>query len=314
MRTYFVVLSLVFSAFGLAQNTVKPLSESLADFINVRDFTVFKNEAYFTAQDVLEQRTMMVKAHFIEGQWRDFERVPISGRYRDIEPFLSPDGLRLYFASNRPVTGNQVSAHYDIWYLHRAQLDSPWSAPIHLPGPVNTEANEFYPAVTANNNLYFTSDRDKAQRQDDIYISDWVDGQYQPVRALSDNINSPGYEFNAYVAADESFLIYTVYGAEDGLGSGDLYISYRQADGDFGPRVNLGPRINSNKMDYCPYYDASRQRLIWTSRRSAIGDAELSDVDTFIKATQQYENGLSRLYQSPFKVNVPTAQSNPQQP
>ncbi|KAA3640169.1 MAG: hypothetical protein DWP95_09140 [Proteobacteria bacterium] len=310
----FILISLFLTTIGFAEKEVQPLSGTLDSFINVRDFTAFKNEAYFTAQDAHERRTIMVKAQSVNGRWRDFEKVPFSGLYRDIEPFLSPDGLRLYFASNRPVTGIRPSSHYDIWYVHRSNPESPWSEPIHLPGPVNTESNEFYPAVTANNNLYFTSDRHNDKRKDDIYMSPWVNGQYQPARALSDNINSPGYEFNAYVAADESFLIYTIYAAEDGLGSGDLYISYRQSDGDFGPRVNLGPSINSDKMDYCPFYDGSQQRLIWTSKRSAIGDTKLPDVTTFIKTTQQYENGFSRLYQSPFVVDSAATQSNAQLP
>lgn len=295
------LMSLVLCSVASAVHSVQPLTPELAQFVHVRDFTAYQQEAYFSAQDITEQRSVLVKATFENGQWGQFKKLPMSGRYRDIEPFISPDGLKLYFASNRPVTGTEKSDHYDIWYLQRTDHSAAWSAPVHLPGPVNTEHNEFYPAVTANNNLYFTSDRDKKTRKDDIYISRWHEGQYQPAEVLSDNINSPGYEFNAFVAADESFLIYTVYGAEDGLGSGDLYISFRQDNGQFSPRINLGPGINSDKMDYCPFYDSSKGHLVWTSRRTAVGDAVFGDLSSFIKATRQYENGQSRLYISPFE-------------
>lgn len=286
-----------------AASKVEPLTE-LSQFINVRDFTVYKSEAYFTAQDVNEQRSVIVKTVFKNNQWGDFEIMSFSGQYRDIEPFITADGLRLYFASNRPVSGKEPASHYDIWYLQRQTQDLSWSEPIHLIGAVNTEHNEFYPVVTANKNLYFTSDRDKVERNDDIYMSRWLNGYYQAAQPLSDNINSTGYEFNAYVAADESFLIYTVYAAVDGLGSGDLYISYRQEDGRFSPRMNLGPGINSDKMDYCAFYDADNSRLIWTSKRSAVGNQVFTDLSAFNAATQQYENGQSRLYQTPFKPQL----------
>lgn len=302
------LIILGFFSTSQAASQVQPLAENLSQFINVRDFTAYQDEAYFTAQDVSEQHSVIVKARFDKNQWRHFELMPFSGRYRDIEPFLSPNGLRLYFVSNRPQIGTEKSSHYDIWYVQRDSQKSNWSAPIHLPGPVNTEHNEFYPAVSDNNNLYFTSDRNKETRKDDIYMSRWVDKQYQPAQALSDNINSPGYEFNAYVAADESFLIYTVYAADDGLGSGDLYISYRQSDGGFSPRVNLGPTINSDKMDYCPFYDADNGRLVWTSKRTAMGDADFADLSSFVNATQQYENGQSRLYQTTFEPQQNNAQ------
>lgn len=295
------LIILGFFSTSQAASQVQPLAENLSQFINVRDFTAYQDEAYFTAQDVSEQHSVIVKARFDKNQWRHFELMPFSGRYRDIEPFLSPNGLRLYFVSNRPQIGTEKSSHYDIWYLQRSDVKGAWSQPIHLPGPVNTEHNEFYPAVTANGNLYFSSDRDKKSRQDDIYVSRWSDDRYQPVEVLSDNINSEGYEFNAYVSPDESFLIYTVYGAKDGLGSGDLYISFRQKDGQFSPRQNLGPSINSDKMDYCPFYDPDKKQLVWTSKRTAINDAFFTDLTGFIKSTQQYENGQSRLYQSEFE-------------
>lgn len=297
-----MVISLSLSGLNAAEN-VKPLSTELSAFINVRDFTAHNDEAYFTAQDVSEQRSLMVKSQRINNQWADFERVPFSGQYRDIEPFFSPDGLRLYFASNRPTTGNKASNNYDIWYVKRDDYNQPWSEPMNVGPPVNSEHNEFYPAISENNNLYFTSDKEAKTRKDDIYISLWQDHQYQKPVPLSDHINSSGYEFNAYIAADESFLIYSVYGAEDGLGGGDLYISYRALDGTFTPRVNLGASINSDKLDFCPFYDAKNERLVFTSRREAIGDHAFKDVPSFLNATHQYKNGLSRLYQVPLTIH-----------
>ena len=62
--------------------------------------------------------------------------------------------------------------------------------------------------------------------KDDIFVSKWENGKYTEPVSLSDSINSDGYEFNAFIAPDESYIIFTAYQREDGFGSGDLYMSY----------------------------------------------------------------------------------------
>src|SRR4029079_1254379 len=55
-------------------------------------------------------------------------------------PTLSPDGLSLYFTSNRSVPGSQGSS--DIWVSHRSTLGSQWGAPQNLGPTVNTGSTE----------------------------------------------------------------------------------------------------------------------------------------------------------------------------
>jgi len=47
----YMILVWLFST-ALAANEVMPLSSELTQFVHVRDFTAFQQEAYFTAQDV----------------------------------------------------------------------------------------------------------------------------------------------------------------------------------------------------------------------------------------------------------------------
>ena len=50
------------------------------------------------------------------------------GKYFDIEPFLSSDGLKLFFASNRPLAStDEKTKDFDIWYVERENKNAEWS-------------------------------------------------------------------------------------------------------------------------------------------------------------------------------------------
>src|SRR5687768_14949457 len=55
-------------------------------------------------------------------------------------PIQSPDGLKLYMASNRPRFEGDTRTDLDIWVARRASVDAPWGAPINLGAPVNSAA------------------------------------------------------------------------------------------------------------------------------------------------------------------------------
>ncbi|MEX0330835.1 MAG: TolB family protein [Puniceicoccaceae bacterium] len=277
--------------------TVEPfLQDSLEDHIAVRDLSIRSDgrELYFSSQSFFgEISSILYMVRDEDGGWSDPQMAAFSGDYNDLEPFLSPDGLRLYFASNRPREDGQAG-DYDIWYVERDDFDGAWSPPVNMGQPVNSEANEFYPAITAGEEFFFTSDREGSLGKDDIFHYS-ADGD-EPL-PLGKAVNSDGYEFNAFVAPDGSFLIYTAYNREGGYGSGDLYISHRQEDGSWGESLNLGPEINSPRMDYCPFVDANGT-LYFTSKRIAFSEAPYGfrETEAFLDAAGQYANGQSRLY------------------
>jgi len=50
-------------------------------------------------------------------------------------------------------------------------------------------------------------------------------------------------------------MIFGGWHRKDGVGSGDMYISFRSRDGILGKAKNLGKSVNSEYMDYCPFVD-----------------------------------------------------------
>ena len=135
--------------------------------------------------------------------------------------------------------------------------------------------------------------------KDDIFMSEYKNGKYESPVSLNDSINSIGYEFNAFVAPNESFMIYTCYNREGGFGSGDLYISFKNKSTQWSKAQNIGKFINSNGMDYCPFVDLKNGTLYFTSKRNTVEKQfdKQQTLEEVLKEMNVYENGLSRLYQ-----------------
>ncbi len=226
-------------------------------------FTPDGNEFYFSKKGPVHYAILFMKRN--ENRWSKPQLASFSGRYSDLEPFVSADGDRLYFSSNRPISGTGEPKDYDIWMVERT--DEGWSEPVNLGAPVNTSEDEFYPSVAKNGNLYVTARYGGSLGAEDIFLFRKVNGTYEGPENLGDSINSKLYEYNAYIAPDESYLIFGSHGREDGLGGGDLYISFRNEQGIWCRAINMGESINSNRLDYCPLVTVDGEFLFFTSNR-----------------------------------------------
>lgn len=299
MTRFILLLALPFLSIS-QNNTVAFLPEIVKQFPNVRDLAISPNgeEILFSVQSFMGNISALVSLKKDGNDWSEPKLVPFSGQFFDIEPFFSKDGLKLYYASNRPLikTINETK-DFDIWYVARKTLDAPWSEPINMGSPINSVNDEFYPSLSENGNLYITVDNKALNRKDDIYVSELINGTYTRPKALSENINSEGYEFNAFIAPDESYILYTCYNRKDGLGSGDLYISHK-TDTDWTPAKNVGEIVNTDKMEYCPFVDPKNKTLYFTSKRDNTKTAFETplSIDLLKKEFFKYDNGLSRLY------------------
>ena len=134
-----------------------------------------------------------------------------------------------------------------------------------------SEHNEFYPVITNSKNIYFTSDKPTAKGKDDIFLSEWKGQRYLEAVSLSEAVNSEGYEYNAYVAPDESYLIFAGFDRDQNLGRSDLYISFN-SDSNWSSPIWLGKEINSEGYDGSPFVSRDGKYLIFTSSRGSNDD------------------------------------------
>ena len=210
-------------------------------------------------------RTTIVAVARTGDTWGDPEIAPFSGRFSDLEPFVSPAGNELFFASKRPLPGDHNEKDWDLWVVRRT--DSGWSEPASLGPTINSPGGEYYPSLTTDGTLYFTAERPDTLGAEDIYRSRRLpDGSWTEPENLGPEVNSPGPEFNALIAPDESFLIFGSM-REGDAGGGDLYVAFRAGDGSWLPARNMGEPVNSPTLDYCPALSPDGRLLFFTSRR-----------------------------------------------
>jgi ankyrin repeat protein len=206
----------------------------------------------------------IVTARLTNGRWTPPEPSPFAGvlgQGNDI-PFFSHDGAKLYFLSGRPDAGGQ-SGGERIWFTERA--DAGWSEPTLIDGGPNSLELHWQFSVAANGNIYVGS-------RGDISVSRLVDGEYATPERLGDVVNSEYDESSPYIAPDESYLIFDRLGAPDGVGSADLYISFRRSDDSWTAPVNMGEPMNSPAHDRCPIVTYDGRYLFFTSHRNGNSD------------------------------------------
>jgi len=238
---------------------------------------------------------IMLESHLVDGHWTVPEMLPFSGRYRDTDPVLTPDGKTLLFASDRPVNGVDTH-HFYIWAATKTEKG--WNEPRFVDGPVNSGFDQVFASMAANGNLYFASSRKTGTY--DIFRTRLVNCQYQPEEELA-VLNGPNIaSFEAFIAPDESYLLIGSFGRDDTLGSSDLYISYQQ-NGVWTKPKNLGPAINSPARDYSPRVSLDGKWMYFTSERLDHPLAFPLSVADFTHFSRSLYNGLGNLYRVPLE-------------
>jgi len=259
--------------------------------------TVFFNRAdptRFTFQ-------LIMVSHFRGGRWTKPEVASFSGRWRDIDPALSPDGRRLFFASNRPLKdGEPVRKDFDVWMVERDGTG--WSTPRHVP-EASTEESETNTSLTADGTLYVTRMPVGPGAKRAIYRHPWKDGRYGPGEKLPAPVNDATYGAgNHFISPDERYLLFSSEDRPGSLGKYDLWVSFRQAGGWSTPR-NLGAAINRGDV-LTPVVVPARGVLVYASRIAFQQEPRAKPYTTeeFEARLRSPGNGQGDLYEVPLSA------------
>ncbi len=139
----------------------------------------------------------------LEGKkWTKIRELRFNNEWYNVTtPYLSPDGKRLYFASDKPEGYGGSDLYYCEW------KNDYWSDPVNLGPVINTKGNESYPFVNPAGELLFSSDGHPGLGGKDIFFSrpkdnDWlppvrldppVNSQYDDFGIITDSLMSEGY-------------------------------------------------------------------------------------------------------------------------
>ena len=184
-------------------------------------------ELFYTKYD--GQKNQIWHTKVVGNQWTAHTIAFFSGNFSELEPHISPDGKRLYFASFRPDSGGTPSDIMHGWSC--AKTETGWSDPQRLSEPLKdwdmmfiTEAN--------NRNLYFTSPK-MGGESGELYFAKWENGTYNiPERLSTQTINKFWHQAHPFIAPDESYLIFDA--SVSNTSDSDFYISFRDTNGTWG--------------------------------------------------------------------------------
>ena len=236
-----------------------------------------------------------------EGKWTAPQIVgsPISTEFEEVEPVINAAGDKLYFNSNRPVgilknlpflsplmdvfeVANMIAfgsgiSLFDglgvghVWVSY--QVNGTWSEPRllnEIPGepPVNSAFHDHCLSFSSDGNeAFWTSTRPGGFGANDIWTSRRVNGQWTSPENLGPNVNSSGDEHHSMLTPDRRSL-YVTSNRPGGYGGEDIYVTTRDADGQWGPLVNLGTLVNGPGNDRCAGWTPDLKIFLFDSIRA----------------------------------------------
>lgn len=226
-----------------------------------------KDEVYFNRTS--DDRSTIFIMHSKKKRNKWSRPMPVSfsnGTFRDVDPFLTADGKRLYFSSDRPLEEGYKRGVFNTWYVEMTK--NGWSNPINPGLPLNTDYTEIYVTMAKNGNAYFVSERNGERM---ILKCRNNNGNYLRSERVDLELNGYIiYASNPCISNDEQFIIVA---AKDPFSSDseniDLFISVN-LEGTWSVLQNLGPKINSPYADFAPGLSKDDKTLYFSSERPGI--------------------------------------------
>ena len=191
--------------------------------------------------------------------------------FNDGCPILSPDGLSLYMATNRPGGPGGL----DIWVAHRDTTTAGWGAPSPLPGPVNTADNEYCPTPLRGNRLLFVR-APFPTMTGDIFETRLDNAGWREPERLPDTVNSAAQEWSPSQFEDEAGNE-VLYFSTTRNGPQQIYASVNRGPAQPVAELNAGgdaARPNVRKDGREIVFDSLRQPSlggadVWTAERES---------------------------------------------
>lgn len=113
---------------------------------------------------------------FAQSEWSEPVHLPapVSSASRELGPRLSPDGLSLYFNSDRPCSC--AFGAFDMWVSRRASEDEPWGEPANLGANINSAGGDGGATFSPDGHtMFFSSARLPSAGGEDIWVTHRMD-------------------------------------------------------------------------------------------------------------------------------------------
>ena len=148
-------------------------------------------------------------------------------------PAVSFDGKTIVFTERRGLV-NVI--------LFSKKIRGEWQPPVEITAELNAGEDCSSCSLNSDGTELFLYKNDNYDGN--IYSSKYINNNWTPIVKLNRNINTRFYESHASVSADGKKLYFTS-NREGGQGGLDIYVSEKDALGDWDVPVNLGATINT---------------------------------------------------------------------
>lgn len=192
-------------------------------------FTKDGNTMYFTRNNYLNGKKGRDKDYVVKlkvykaskqgDSWGNVKELPFnSDQYSVAHPALSPEGDKLYFASDMPGSLGMS----DIWYVNILGNDI-YGKPINMGDTINTPARESFPFVSTENNLYFSSDGHPGLGGLDVFVTKLQDDSHGELATFGEPINSAKDDFSLIIKEGRMGFFASNRDGEEGSKSDDIF-------------------------------------------------------------------------------------------
>ncbi len=212
-------------------------------------------EFYFTTSLDNQSPITVIGFRQTDNVWKKYIEFKRRG-----EVSFSPDGSRMYMAKG-----------------YKDRIGDGWSERRSL-GAMFDREDWGIMRLTASE--YGTYVFDDCKSGDVIRISRLKDGKRQAPVEMGPVVNTGEMTAHPFIAPDESYLIWDSE-REGGYGDSDLYISFRQADGSWGPAINMGENVNTDKWEAFASVTSDGKYMLFNRRIDDGSDDDQMDVDIY---------------------------------
>ncbi|NIJ55574.1 OmpA family protein [Dyadobacter arcticus] len=175
----------------------------------------------------------------------------VNTEYNEISPIISPDGKTVYFSRiSHPQNTHGPKGSQDIWFSELK--NDKWTQARRLPPPLNKEDYNSLYSITPDGNTLLV----KGSYKNGVYETRGFSTSKKTARGWSapNKIELPGYskiskgQFDCgYLSTDGKALVMS-FSEKKNSKTDDMYVSFKQKNGEWSKPLNLGPEINTEEF------------------------------------------------------------------
>lgn len=212
-------------------------------------------EFYFTTSKGEPFRPTIIGFRMEGNTWKKYTEFRRAG-----ETAFMPDGSRMLMAEG-----------------YKDRVGDGWSERKSL-GPMFERKDWGIMRLTSSTKGTYVFDDYKSG--DVIRISRMENGERKPPKEMGPVVNTGEWTAHPFIAPDESYLIWDSE-REEGYGDSDLYISFRQADDSWGPAINMGETVNTDKWEAFASVTSDGKYMLFNRRIDDGSDDDKMNVDIY---------------------------------